>query len=287
MQDQICYDNYKNAADWLQSRTKHRPKVAIVCGSGLGHLANALESQDAFPYSDIPGFLECTAPGHAGQLVFGVLRGKSCVCMQGRFHMFEGHSLYKVTFPVRVFKLLGVETLIVTNAAGSLASSYKTGDIMIIRDHINIPGLGGFNPLNGPNDERFGPRFPVVGAAYDKGLRRLAWDLGKKLAISDHLQEGVYCMVGGPNFETIAEARLLQRLGVDAVGMSTVPEVLIASHCGMKVFGLSLITNKVAMDYEDQQVVTQEEVLAVSRKKSHTLQTIIMELVAQLGNTTA
>ncbi|KPP67573.1 purine nucleoside phosphorylase-like [Scleropages formosus] len=292
------YDDFQWTADWIMSHTKHRPKVAIICGSGLGLLADGLQKPDSFPYSDIPGFPQSTVQGHAGRLVFGELKGKTCVCMQGRFHMYEGHSLSKVTFPIRVFKLLGVDTLIVTNAAGSLADSYNTGDIMIIRDHINIPGFSGISPLCGANDERpgskypimdpvlpshsdcrFGPRFPAMSTAYDKGLRRLAFDICKTLGISRFVREGVYCMVGGPNFETIAEARLLHKLGVDAVGMSTAPEVLVANHCGMRVFGLSLITNKVVKDYEDKEAVNHEGVLGVSSMRSQILRTLVTELV--------
>ncbi|XP_066528743.1 purine nucleoside phosphorylase 4a isoform X2 [Hoplias malabaricus] len=245
-------------------------------------LADALQYQDFFKYSDIPGFPQSTVQGHAGRLVFGELRGKTCVCMQGRFHLYEGHSLCKVTFPVRVFKLLGVETLIVTNAAGSLADSYHCGDIMIIKDHINFPGLAGLNPLNGPNDEKFGPRFPPMSGVYDKDLRKLAFDICKSMGVSQCIQEGVYCMVGGPNFESIAEARLLHRLGVDAVGMSTAPEVVVASHCGMRVFGLSLITNRVVKSYQDSETVNHEAVLEVSKMRSETLQKLVTELISRM-----
>ncbi|XP_062334166.1 purine nucleoside phosphorylase 4a [Osmerus eperlanus] len=280
--DQISHDDYQKTADWLLSQTQHRPKVAIICGSGLGMLADGLKCQDSFPYADIPGFPQSTVQGHAGRLVFGELKGKTCVCMQGRFHMYEGHSLSKTTFPVRVFKLLGVETLIVTNAAGSLADSYNTGDIMIIKDHINFPGLAGLNPLNGPNDDKFGPRFPPMSGVYDRELRRLAQDISKTMGVSQYIQEGVYCMVGGPNFESIAEARLLHRLGVDAVGMSTAPEVLVACHCGMRVFGLSLITNKVVKCYDDPECVDHESVLEVSKLRSQTLQALVSELVGRM-----
>nr|XP_006639782.1 PREDICTED: purine nucleoside phosphorylase-like isoform X1 [Lepisosteus oculatus] len=280
--EQISHDEYLQTAEWLLSHTAHRPKVGVICGSGLGALADALKSQDSFSYTDIPHFPQSTVQGHAGRLVFGELGGKACVCMQGRFHMYEGHSLGKVTFPVRVFKLLGVETLIVTNAAGSLANSYKTGDIMIIKDHINVPGLAGLNPLIGPNDEKFGPRFPPMSGAYDKALRRMALDICKSRGYSQFVQEGVYCMVGGPNFETIAEARLLHKLGADAVGMSTAPEVVSASHCGLKVLGLSLITNRVTKDYEDTESVDHGKVLGVSKMRSETLQGLVSELVAQL-----
>ncbi|XP_028854473.1 purine nucleoside phosphorylase-like [Denticeps clupeoides] len=287
--DQISQYDYQQTAEWLLSQTQHRPKVAIICGSGLGLLADGLESQKSFKYEDIPGFPKSTVQGHAGRLVFGELQGKACVCMQGRFHMYEGYPLSKVTFPIRVFKLIGVETLIVTNAAGSLADSYHCGDIMIIKDHINFPGFAGLNPLNGPNDDKFGPRFPPMSGAYDKGLRHLARDICKSMAISEFVQEGVYCMVGGPNFESIAEARFLHKLGVDAVGMSTAPEVVVASHCGMRVFGLSLITNKVVKSYEDTEMVNHDAVLEVSKMRSETLQSLVTELVGRMdiNNNTA
>uniref|UniRef100_A0A4W5PHF6 Purine nucleoside phosphorylase n=1 Tax=Hucho hucho TaxID=62062 RepID=A0A4W5PHF6_9TELE len=261
--DQICHDDYQQTASWLLSQTQHRPKVAIICGSGLGMLADALKCQDSFPYSDIPGFPQSTVQGHAGRQVFGELKEKMCVCMQGRFHMHEGHSLCMVS-------LLGVETLIVTNAEGSLADSYQVGDIMIIKDHINFPGLAGLNPLNGPNDDKFGPRFPPMSGVYDKDLRKIAFDLCKSMDVSQVVQEGVYCMVGGPNFETIAEARLLHRLGVDAVGMSTAPEVVVATQCG----------NKVVKSYDDIEPVNHEAVLEVSKLRSHMLQTLVTELVS-------
>ncbi|XP_058846708.1 purine nucleoside phosphorylase-like [Acipenser ruthenus] len=287
--EQICHEEYQQTADWLLSHTKHRPKVAIICGSGLGLLADTLKCQESFDYSDIPSFPQSTVQGHAGRLVFGELKGKTCVCMQGRFHTYEGYPLCKVTFPVRVFKLLGVETLIVTNAAGSLSDSYKTGDIMIIKDHINLLGFAGQHPLNGPNDEQFGPRFPPMSSAYDKDLRKLALDICEKLDCSCFMQEGVYCMVGGPNFETVAEARYLHKMGADAVGMSTVPEVLVAKHCGLKVFGLSLITNKVVKEYNDKEMVNHEGVLGVSETRAGTLQALVTELVGQLdiSNNTA
>ncbi|XP_044028094.1 purine nucleoside phosphorylase 4a isoform X7 [Siniperca chuatsi] len=245
-------------------------------------LADTLNSQDSFAYSDIPGFPETTVQGHAGRLVFGELKGKICVCMQGRFHMYEGHSLCKATFPIRVFKLLGVETLIVTNAAGSLADRFQPGDIMIIKDHINFPGLVGLHPLIGPNDDKFGPRFPAMSGCYDKGLCSLAMEIGKQLGEARDLQEGVYAMVSGPNFETIAEARLLHLVGVDAVGMSTAPEVVVATHCGLRVFGLSLITNKVVKSYEDTEIVNHEGVLDVSQQSSHIVQKLVTELISRM-----
>uniref|UniRef100_A0A4W6EL91 Purine nucleoside phosphorylase n=1 Tax=Lates calcarifer TaxID=8187 RepID=A0A4W6EL91_LATCA len=256
---------YQKTADWLMSHTKHRPQVAIICGSGLGMLADTLKCQDSFAYSDIPGFPQSTVQGHAGRLVFGELKGKTCVCMQGRFHMYEGHSLCKTTFPVRVFKLLGVETLIVTNAAGSLADGLHRLTYSLLSVVY-----------------RFGPRFPAMSGCYDKGLRCLAMEIAKEHGVASLMQEGVYAMVGGPNFETIAEARLLHRLGVDAVGMSTAPEVVVATHCGLRVFGLSLITNKVVKSYEDKDSVNHEGVLEVGRLRSQTVQQLVTELVSRM-----
>uniref|UniRef100_UPI00398F0B4D purine nucleoside phosphorylase 4a n=1 Tax=Pristiophorus japonicus TaxID=55135 RepID=UPI00398F0B4D len=278
----IRYETYQETAEWLLSRTKHRPKVAIICGSGLGTLAEALANQETFKYTDIPNFPQSTVQGHAGQLIFGELKGKTCVCMQGRFHMFEGYPLAKVTFPVRVFRLLGVEVLIVTNAAGSIADGYNTGDIMIIKDHINIPGFAGQHPLCGPNDERFGSRFPCLSDAYDRSLGKLALDISREIDHSDCIHEGVYCMVGGPSFETIAEARLLHKLGADAVGMSTVPEVTVARHCGLRVFGLSLITNKVTKEYDCNEAVDHEAVLSIGKMRARVVEGLVTELVARM-----
>ncbi|XP_007906868.1 purine nucleoside phosphorylase 4a [Callorhinchus milii] len=285
--DRICYETYQETADWLLASTKHRPKVGIICGSGLGLLAEALQNQESFKYANIPNFPQSTVQGHAGRLVFGDLRGKPCVCMQGRFHMYEGYSLAKVTFPVRVFRLLGVEILIVTNAAGSIADGYKTGDIMVIKDHINVPGFSGQHPLCGPNDERFGTRFPSMSDAYDRGLCKLTMDLSKELGCSNIMHEGVYCMLGGPTFETPAEACLLHKLGVDAVGMSTAPEVVVARHCGMRVFGLSLITNEVVKEYGREEVPGHAAVLEISQKRAALLQRLITELVARMEFSTA
>ncbi|XP_028666456.1 purine nucleoside phosphorylase 4a [Erpetoichthys calabaricus] len=279
--DQISHKDYQATADWLLTHTRHRPKVAIICGSGLGVLADALQHSDSFKYSDIPNFPQSTVQGHAGQLVFGELRGTACVCMKGRFHMYEGHQPAKVTFPIRVFKLLGVKILIVTNAAGSLADDYKTGDVMIIKDHINLLGLAGQNPLIGPNIEQFGPRFPPMTSAYDKDLCKLAMDICKRLGYTC-VHKGIYCMVSGPNFETVAEARFLHSLGADAVGMSTAAEVVVAKHCGLRVFGLSLITNQVKKDYSEKGSVNHDDVLGVSKMRAEMLKALVSEMIGQL-----
>ncbi|XP_067276659.1 purine nucleoside phosphorylase 6 [Pseudorasbora parva] len=278
----FSYDEYKETADWLLVNTNYRPKVAIICGSGLGGLAEQLDNKNVFPYDKIPRFPHSTVQGHKGQLVFGELNGKQCVCMQGRFHFYEGYNVAKVTYPVRVFFLLGIETLIVTNAAGGLNPKFKVGDIMLIRDHINMPGFAGQNPLCGRNEERFGVRFPCMSDAYDRDLAKLARKTAQELGCSSFLQEGVYCMLAGPSYETIAECRVLQLLGADAVGMSTVPEVVIARHCGMRVLGLSLITNNVVTDYDSKERANHEEVLETTRMRTEVLQKIVSNLVTDM-----
>uniref|UniRef100_H3AFG7 Purine nucleoside phosphorylase n=1 Tax=Latimeria chalumnae TaxID=7897 RepID=H3AFG7_LATCH len=273
------YETYKETADWLLAHTKQRPKIAVICGSGLGALADLLKNKMVFPYEDIPRFPRSTVAGHAGRLVFGELSGKQCVCMQGRFHFYEGYHINKVTFPIRVFYLLGVKTLIVTNAAGGLNEHFKVGDIMLIKDHINLPGFSGQNPLCGSNDERFGVRFPCMSDAYNKELRRLAREASEELGYKEFVREGVYCMLAGPSYETIAECHMLRTLGADAVGMSTVPEVIFAHHCGLSVFGISLITNKAIMDYDSTEKTNHEEVLQTSTIRAEALQRLVTQLI--------
>lgn len=276
------YEDYKKTADWLLDQTKLRPRVAIICGSGLGGLADLLEDKTVFPYHNIPKFPTSTVPGHAGQLVFGKLGGCECVCMQGRFHFYEGYSIQMVIYPVRVFFLLGVKTLIVTNAAGGLNGSYNVGDIMIIKDHINMPGFAGQNPLCGQNDERFGERFPCMSDAYDRELRTLVRKTAEDRDCDSFLREGVYCMLAGPTYETIAECRLLQKLGADAVGMSTIPEVVVARHCGLRVLGLSLITNKVVTDYDSDERANHDEVLRTTERQTKVLQGLVSDLITKI-----
>lgn len=282
MESRFTYEDYQHTAEWLLSHTKHRPQVAVICGSGLGGLTDKLTQTQIFDYSEIPNFPQSTVPGHAGRLVFGVLNGRACVMMQGRFHMYEGYPVWKVTFPVRVFHLLGVDTLVVTNAAGGLNPKFEVGDIMLIRDHINLPGLCGENPLIGPNDERFGVRFPAMSDAYDREMRQKAHSTWKQMGEQRDLQEGTYIMVTGPSFETVAESRMLQKLGADAVGMSTVPEVVVARHCGLRVFGFSLITNKVIMDYESLEKANHEEVLNTGKQASQKLEQFVSILMASI-----
>ncbi len=255
------YDQVTESVASVQSRTTLKPAVALILGSGLGDMADEIGDATAIPYAEIPHFVRSSVPGHAGRLVIGMLEDRPVVAMQGRFHFYEGYSLQVVTLPVRVMYRLGAHTLIVTNAAGGVNAAYHPGDFMLIRDHINIPGMAGLNPLVGPNDERFGARFPPLAGAYDTTLRALARSVAATQPETT-LHEGVYVMVTGPSYETSAELRLLHTLGADAVGMSTVPEVVVARHMNMRVLGLSLITNSATGDETEE--IKHGEVLAVA-----------------------
>lgn len=278
------YETAKKTADYLIKRLSHQPVLGIICGSGLGGLAEALQEKKTFDYKDIPEFPTSTVQGHSGKLVFGHLQDVQIVCMQGRFHYFEGHSLAKCVFPVRVMKLLGVHTIIVTNSSGAINQDYNVGDIMMIKDHINFVGMSGENPLRGLNDERWGPRFPPMSNAYDANLRAEVRNIAKSLGINDFFREGVYAVVGGPNYETVAETRALGILGADAVGMSTAHEVITAHHCGIKVFGLSLITNKCVNTYEAVNHANHEEVLVTANSRKEDLEKLVKALVKHIGS---
>ncbi|MGL4989666.1 MAG: purine-nucleoside phosphorylase [Sarcina sp.] len=249
----------KVAADYILEKSKYKPELALILGSGLGAIADTIEEAEYYNYSEIPGFPVSTVEGHAGRLVIGKLEGKVVVAMQGRFHYYEGYNMQEVTFPVRVMKLLGCEKLIVTNAAGAVNANYTPGDLMIITDHINFSGA---NPLIGKNLSEFGTRFPDMSDAYDKALRievkKIASDLGMEL------REGVYAMFSGPTYETPAEIRMARTMGADAVGMSTVPEVIIAKHSGLQVVGISCMTNMAAGILD--QPLNHEEVMETSEK---------------------
>lgn len=274
------YEEAKNLADSILEKIKCRPVVGIICGSGLGELANMVENTEIIAYEEIPGFPVSTVPGHAGKLVFGQLSGKPVILMQGRVHFYEGHSMQKTALPIRVMKLMGVKVLFVTNAAGGINQDYEVGDLMIIKDHINMPGFAGMTPLHGQNDERFGPRFPAISKAYTKRLRDHAKATAKTLGFEGFkIHEGVYCMLAGPSFETVTECRFLNMIGVDVTGMSTCPEVVVAAHCGMEVFGMSLVTNKVVMEYDSDQIANHEEVLETGRIRSKDLQKLITAML--------
>lgn len=231
----------KEAAQFIKNKLRNKPSVGLILGSGLGVLAEEITNAVAIPYKEIPHFPESTVAGHKGQLVIGKLEGKQVVAMQGRFHYYEGYSMQQVTFPVRVMKELGIDQLLVTNAAGGINEDFAPGNLMLIKDHINNMGD---NPLIGPNDEKLGPRFPDMSEAYDRKLIEHAKECADALGL--HVQEGVYVGNTGPIYETSAEIKMLRTLGGDAVGMSTVPEVIVANHAGLHVLGVSCISNMAA-----------------------------------------
>lgn len=268
------YESAKQSAEYIQSKLKVTPEIGLILGSGLGILADEIEDAVAIPYSEIPNFPVSTVHGHAGQLVIGQLSGKTVIAMQGRFHHYEGYTMDKVTFPVRVMKLLGVEKLIVTNAAGGVNKDFTPGDLMLITDHINFMS----NPLIGANDERFGPRFPDMSTAYDKEFQQMARTVAADLNIA--IQEGVYLGLTGPTYETPAEIRMARTLGADAVGMSTVPEVIVANHSSMRVLGISCITNMAAGILD--QPLNHEEVIETTEKVKNTFLLYVKELVKNL-----
>jgi purine-nucleoside phosphorylase len=271
------FGKIQNAAQFLKGKYENAPKIGLILGSGLGVLADEIEQPVKIAYNEIPDFPVSTVEGHAGQLVFGTIHGVEVVAMQGRFHFYEGYSFEKVTFPVRVMKELGVETLIVTNAAGGVNESFSPGDLMIITDHINNMGT---NPLIGPNDSRLGVRFPDMSEAYTKELRVLAKQISEQLNIPT--QEGVYVGNTGPTYETPAEVRMIRTLGGDAVGMSTVPEVIVARHAGMKVMGISCISNMAAGILD--QPLNHEEVIETTEMVKANFLLYVKELTKQFGN---
>lgn len=270
---------YETAAAWIWERTAHRPRIGIVLGSGLAALAEAVSEADRMPFTEIPGFPAATVEGHPGQVVMGRLEGHPVMVLQGRAHFYEGYSIQRVTFPIRVMQLLGIRTLIVTNAAGGLNPAFRPGDLMLIRDHIGLFGMAGVNPLRGPNEADWGPRFPDLSQVYDPTLRALARAVAEAEGIPIH--EGVYVMLGGPSFETPAEVRFLRLIGADAVGMSTVPEVIVAGHAGMRVLGLSGISN--VLNPDAFQPPTHEEVLEAGRILVPRMQAVLRGVLRRLG----
>jgi purine-nucleoside phosphorylase len=270
------------AAELVRSRGAIVPRVAVILGSGLGDLADEIQSPVVVPFGDIPHFPVSTVVGHAGHLVVGELQGTPVAAMRGRVHFYEGYSLREVTFPVRVMRQLGAEVLIVTNAAGGLNESYSTGDLMVLSDHLNIMGMAGQSPLVGPDEPELGVRFLDLLGAYDAELRAMAHRAAQQSGFS--LREGVYAMVGGPAFETMAEIRFLQRGGADAVGMSTIPEVLVARHAGMRVLGISAITD-MAVGAAAVHEITHADVLAAAESIKPRLASVVRGVLAALATT--
>ena len=268
----MFYEQVNQSAQYILAQTQLRPGIAIILGSGLGALVEAMEERVVIPYADIPNFPQSTVEGHAGNLVIGRIGSETVAAMQGRFHYYEGFDMRQVAYPVYVMKLLGVERLIVTNACGGINRSFTPGDLMLIEDHINLLGR---NSLIGPNDERFGPRFPDMSEAYALPLRQRALAAADKLGIT--LQRGVYALFSGPCFETAAEIRAYAALGADAVGMSTVPEVTAANYLGMQVLGLSCITNMATGIAEKKH--EHAEVLRVANESSAKLCALVRQLI--------
>lgn len=263
------------ATAYITQKSAVRPKIGLILGSGLGILADEITDADKIAYENIPSFPISTVSGHAGQLVMGTLSGRQVVAMQGRFHHYEGYSLKEVTVPVRVMKALGVETIIVTNAAGGINEQFRNGDLMLIRDHLNLTFR---NPLVGKNEEEWGPRFPDMSEAYDASLRAIAAEVAAEQGIS--LQEGIYAGVVGPSYETPAEIRMMRAMGADAVGMSTVPEVIVARHAGMRVLGISCVTNMAAGILD--QPLSHEEVVATADRVRDTFLKLVTHIVGKL-----
>lgn len=263
------------AVKYIKEKVNFVPEIAVILGSGLGNLADGIENPVYVDYKEIEGFPVSTAPGHNGRFIFGTLEGKKLACMQGRFHFYEGYDMNTVVLGVRVLRRLGCEKLIVTNAAGGINTSFVPGDIMMISDHINFMGT---NVLIGKNDDSLGTRFPDMSFAYDPKLREKAEKCAKELGIS--IKNGVYLGCTGPSYETPAEIRAFRILGADAVGMSTVPEVIAANHCGMKVLAFSLITNMAAGILK--QPLSEEEVLETGAKKGRELQQLIEKMIREL-----
>lgn len=261
MREYLTLAEIDQAAQAVRNRLDFQPRVGLVLGSGLGGLAEKVSNAVTVPYESIPYWPQSTVPGHAGRLVAGSLFGVAVLVQQGRAHFYEGYSMAEVTLPVRVMKRLGIDILILTNAAGAIHPAFEPGDVMLIVDHISLVGMTGFNPLRGPNLDELGPRFPDMSQVYDRALA----DLARRSAAEEQivLREGVYCGLSGPSFETPADLRFLRTIGADAVGMSTVPEAIVARHANMRVLGLSGISNKANLD--GNTLTTHEEVLAAGK----------------------
>lgn len=266
---------FERAAAAIREKTALVPEVGIILGSGLGGLAQRIEEPVAIPYSQVPGMKASTAPGHAGQFVLGKISGKTVICMQGRLHFYEGYAMADIAFPVRLMKLLGARTLIVTNACGAVNRDFAIGDLMLIEDHINMMGT---NPLIGPNAGDFGPRFCDMTYAYTPALRQLAMEVAKEQGVA--LRQGVYLGYMGPSYETPAEIRAFRTLGADTVGMSTVPEVIAASHCGLQVLAISLITNMAAGI--EKKKLSEQEVIDTAAQRAKVLQGLVEGVLARM-----
>ncbi|VUZ40203.1 unnamed protein product [Hymenolepis diminuta] len=275
------YDEVNAACEYLRKKISIKPQVGLICGSGLGKLGDGVLNPIVIPYEEIPNFPKCSVEGHFGNLIFGVIGNKYVMLMQGRLHGYEGYTQQQITLPIRVMKLMGCEYLIVTNATGTVHLNYNVGDLMVVKDHISIPALAGFNPLCGPNDERFGTRFPALSDIYTKELRQLAFKVADEMGISNKMHEGVYMCVFGPTFDTISEDRALRLLGADVLGMSLTAETIVAHHCGMKVLAISLVTNRCTFERGKPQS-SHQEVLQAGLESSETIAMLITQILEKL-----
>ncbi len=284
----MTYENAVEAAEFIKSKYDRPLKTALVLGSGLGDFADSLDDAVKLSYQEIPHFARSTVKGHAGRLVLGEIEGVPVAVQQGRFHYYEGYAMEQVIFPVRVFGVLGIENLILTNAAGSVQTSYKQGDLVLLRDHINLMGI---NPLRGANDERFGARFPDMTQIYDTEFQEIAacqankmaqerFESGKTKKLEPLLRRGVYCGLSGPTYETPAEIRMLRMLGADVVGMSTVPEAIAARHQGLKVLAMSCVSNLAAGMSDD--TIHHEEVMEAGQKVANIFQELLRRIIRKL-----
>jgi len=274
----VTLEQIDEAADAIRKRTSYRPRVGLILGSGLNGLADSVQKADIVPYGELPHWPVSTVQGHAGRLVIGELEGQTALVMQGRIHFYEGYSMSQITLPVRVMLRLGLEIMFVTNAAGGVNPDFSPGDVMLITDNLNLIAMMGGNPLMGPNIDELGPRFPDMSQAYDRKLM----DLARQVASNENipLREGVYCALSGPSFEGPADLRFLRGIGADAVGMSTVPEVIVARHGGMRVLGLSGISNKANLD--GSAATTHEEVIEAGKVITPKIEKIIRGVLRSL-----
>jgi len=277
----VNHDEYRAAARYLSERVTVPPQVGVVCGSGLSGLSKAMTDTQVFAFSDIPGFPQLHVKGHVGELVFGLLAGVRTVCMRGRFHFYEGHSMDKVVLGVRTMRCLGVKAVVVTNAAGGLNPDFNIGDVMCIMDHFALPLLSGSHPLLGPNDAALGPRFIPMSNAYTKENQAVVVRAAEALKFDFVRPSGCYGIVSGPTYEAPTEAKWLRSIGCDSVGMSTIPELVAAHHSGMKCIGLSLITNKVLLPGDTGTAPSHAEVLEVAEQRAEQMQALVKEIVNQ------
>ena len=279
MADYLTPAQFEESAAAVRAQTRHQPAIGLVLGSGLGPLADSVEQADVIPADSLPHWPRSTVEGHVGRLVIGKLEGQMVLVQQGRAHYYEGLSMQQITLPVRVMQLLGLHTVVLTNAAGAINPAYRPGDLMLLTDHLNLMGMAGASPLRGPNVADWGPRFPDMSQVYDRELRALALAEAQAQALTLH--QGVYVCLGGPSFETPADLRFLRGAGADAVGMSTVPEATVARHGGLRVLGISGISN--AANLDGNTVTTHEEVLAAGKAIVPKLTTVIRGVLRRLS----